>query len=570
MNDSPQRVASLHDDNAMSGMSEKGATSRDRVEEPLPPMASSHACMTFGPEDIEQSIGARFEQQVARSPDHLAVVTESLQFTYAQLNAFANQIARSILEQNPAGGEPVALLLGQGALAVAAILAVAKTGRIYARLDPAIPSARTAQMLADSEARLLVTDQHHLSQARALVQDGQRILNCSEIDPGLDDSNLGIAVAPETPVLILYTSGSTGRPKGVLHNHRNILVEIRNYARDVRPSPGDAMSLCTSMSFAMSVRNLYAALLNGATLYPYDLAGRGFGRFADWIERNGITILYMPPTAFRSFCDCLPHDACFPSVRLLRLAGEPLNGEDIRLYRHHFRPDCMLYHGLGPTEAFTVIRNWIELGSCDTAGKLPIGEPLPGKEILLLDDLGHPTLPGEIGQIVVRSKYLALGYWHHPSLTQATFLPDSCGSEERLYNTGDLGMRLADGKFMHMGRRDSQVKIRGHRIELSEIELALRGLGSVKAAVVEARARDDGERVLVGYIVPTDGVMPSVSDLRHGLSRILPDYMIPSAFVWIDNLPSLPNGKVDRRALPAAPQMRPSLDAPYTLPRTST
>lgn len=520
---------------------------------------------------LDQSICSYFEQQVAAHPDQLAVVDESSRLTYAQLNAAANRIARAILLRSPSGCEPIALLLGQGALAVTAILGVLKTGRIYTRLDPAIPSARTRQMLEDSQAQLLVTDQFNLPQARTLLRNtAQQILCCDNVDAAVDDSNLDLTINPEAPALILYTSGSTGRPKGVLHTHQSILVEIRNYARDAHPTSDDAMSLCTSMSFAMSVRNLYGALLYGAALLPYDLARRGFAQFSDWIERTSLTMLYMPPTAFRSFCETLPRNAYFPKVRVLRIAGEPLSGEEVRRYRHHFRPDCMLYHGLGPTEAFTVVRNWVQLSSCDTLGKLPIGEPLPDKEVLLLDDLGIPTLSGEVGNIVVRSKYLALGYWRNPSLTDAVFLADASGGKERLYKTGDLGMRLPNGQLMHVGRKDSQVKIRGHRIEMSEIELALRGLGSVRAAAVDVRSRDDGERALIGYVVPADDVAPSVSTLRHELSRVLPDYMIPPAFVFIRSLPTLPNGKVDRHALPAAPPLRPLLDAPFALPRTST
>ena len=518
----------------------------------------------------DQSICTLFDQQAEATPSGLAVVDEDLQLSYAQLNLTANRIARAILQMDESSAAPVALLLGQSTLAVGAMLGVLKTGRFYTRLDPAIPVARTAQMLEDSEAKLLVTERRNEPLARRLARHNLKILCCDEIAPQIAGHNLQLHIAPETPALILYTSGSTGRPKGVLHDHRSILVEIGNYVRDTRPAPGDAMSLCTSMSFAMSVRNLYAALLTGATLFPYDLARRGFGGFADWIQRNRITILYMPPTAFRSFCDCLPCDAYFPSIRVLRIAGEPISGEEVRRHRHHFRPDCMLYHGLGPTEAFTVARSWMTLGSCDVVGKMPIGEPLPDKDVLLLDDAGYPVATGSIGHIVVRSKYLARGYWRNADLTGKAFVSDPSGGGERLYKTGDLGMRLACGKLMHMGRRDTQVKIRGHRIEVAEIELALRGLDAVKTAVVEARQREDGEKALVAYVVPAEGASCSVSSLRDGLSQTLPDYMIPSAFVRIDKLPSLPNGKVDRHALPPPPAMRPALNAPFTPSRTPT
>lgn len=519
--------------------------------------------------DADTSLVAEFERQASATPDVVAVASDDRCFTYATLNAAANRIARAIRRRTPSSVAPVALLLGQDAITVAAIMGVLKTGRIYARLDPTIPNQRTAQMLEDAEADVLVTDNPHLSQARALARGDLTILNCDEIDAGSDDGNLGVSIDGARPALILFTSGSTGRPKGVLHSHRNIVIETRNYARDVQPSPGDALSLCTSMSFAMSVRNLYAALLHGATLCPYDLAGLGFGGLASWLERHAISVLYMPPTAFRSFGDCLADEAFFPRIRVLRIAGEPLSGEDIRRHRHHFRSDCMVYHGLGPTEAFTVLRTWMRLDACDVVGKVPIGMPLADKDVLLMDESGLPAADGEIGQIVVRSEYLALEYWRQPALTAAAFARDADGGG-RLYRTGDLGMRLPDGTMMHMGRRDALVKIRGFRVELSEIELALRALDAVRTAVVEARTREDGEKVLVAFVVPAEGSERSVGALRRALASRLPDYMIPATFMWMEQLPTLPNGKINRHELPPAPLFRPELDAAYVPPRTPT
>jgi acyl-coenzyme A synthetase/AMP-(fatty) acid ligase/acyl carrier protein len=250
--------------------------------------------------------------------------------------------------------------------------------------------------------------------------------------------------------------------------------------------------------------------------------------------------------------------------------GEPLSGEDIRRYRHHFHPDCLVMHGLGPTEALTVYVGTTKLGSCEVHGKLPLGKPVPGKEALLLDETGRSVPPGEVGEFVVRSKYLALGYWRCPELTSAAFFPDPQGGEERLYRTGDMAMVRPDGTMVHVGRRDFQVKIRGFRIELSEIELALRSLDVVKAAAVIAHSRDDGEKALVGYVVPADGAVPASSELRSSLARVLPNYMIPSSFVWMERLPVLPNGKVDRHALPPPRPQRPPMAEPYVAAATET
>ena len=517
---------------------------------------------------IEQSICSRFEEQVAAFPARPAVVTESRSYTYAELNAAANRIGRTLLAQGVANTEPVALLLGQEALTVAAMLGVLKSGRIYLRLDPAWPVERIAQVLENSGANVVLTVQAHWCLAESVARGKQRIVDCENLAPETKDSNLGRAIPPEAPAFIIYTSGSTGQSKGVLHSHRNALLDIMNYTNQARISSADTFSLCTSLSFAMSMRHLYAALLNGASLFPLDLAGRGFVALEHWLQANAISMLCLPPTAFRSFCDGLAPDVRFPSIRVLRIVGEALSGEDVRRYRHHFQTDCVVLHGLGPTEALGSLRNITRMASCEVKGKLPLGRPVPGKEVLLLDEAGQAVAAGQVGEFVVRSKYLALGYWRRPDLTEAAFFSDPRGGEERLYRTGDLGMIREDGTMIHVGRRDFQVKIRGYRIELSEIEVTLRSFDSVKAAVVIAHARDDGEKALVGYVVPADGVVPSASDLRRDLGRVLPEYMVPASFVWMDRLPTLPNGKVDRNAL--APPQRPLLSEPYVAASTAT
>ena len=519
---------------------------------------------------IEQSICSRFEQQAVAFPQRPAVVTETRSYTYSQLNAAANRLARTLLAQGVPSTEPVALLLGQEAQTVAAMLGVLKSGRIYLRLDPAWPVERIVQVLESSGANVVLTVQAHWPLSQSVARGGQRVVDCENIATEIDDSNPGCVIPPEAPAFIIYTSGSTGQSKGVLHSHRNALLEVMNYTNPARLSRADALSLCTSLSFAMSMRHLYGALLNGASLFPFDLAGRGVGSMAQWLRANAISVLCMPPTAFRSFCDSLALDARFPSIRVLRIVGEPLSGEDIRRYRHHFHPDCVVFHGLGPTEALTSLVGGTKLGSCEIKGKLPLGRPVPGKDVLLLDEAGQPVAAGQVGEFVIRSKYLALGYWRRPDLTDAAFSADPHGGEERLYRTGDLGMIRDDGTLIHVGRRDFQVKIRGYRIELSEIELTLRSFESVKAAVVVAHVRDDGEKALVGYVVPADGVVPSASELRRSLARVLPNYLIPASFVWMESLPTLPNGKVNRHALPAARPQRPALSEPYIAASTPT
>ena len=529
----------------------------------------SGAFVEFKKEEIEQSIPDRFEKIVQMYPDRIAVKTRNHTLTYDALNRVANRIARAILAHLGDGEEPVALLFEHGAFLIAAILAILKAGKIYMSLDPADPDARTAYMLEDSQAKLLLTNTKHLSQARQLAQGGQPILNCDDVDASIATGNLDRLISPETCALILYTSGSTGRPKGVLHNHRNILVETRTYTNDVRICPEDRLALWHSCSYANSIRNMYGALLNGATLFPYDLATEGFAPLVEWMRTHRITIVHTLATTFRRFCDTVPADATFPALRILRLGGEPINIEDVKRFQCHFSPHCVLVHAIGPTETFTIRRHFITQEWRSSDSKVPVGYAVPDKEVLLLDETGREVGADQIGEIVVRSKYLALGYWRRPDLTQTAFIPDPRGGDERLYLTGDLGMMRPDGCLIHMGRKDFQVKIRGYRVEVGEIEAALLGLDSIKAAVVHAQAHDPGEQRLVAYVVPTTGSNPTVSELRRVLVQTLPDYMIPSTFVFLDTLPLLPNGKIDRQALPAPNQSRPELENPLVAPRTA-
>ncbi|MBI2998695.1 MAG: amino acid adenylation domain-containing protein [Deltaproteobacteria bacterium] len=525
------------------------------------------AFVAFENTAIEQSIPARFEQQVAQYPDRLAVVSADLQFTYTELNQVANRIARAILSRLGEGAEPVGLLFDHGAFLIAAILGVLKAGKIYMSLDLPDPQPRMASMLEDSQAKLLLTNTKHLSLARQLAQGAQQILNCDDVDAGVSAGNLDRSISPETWALMLYTSGTTGRPKGVVHNHRNILVEARNYTNYARLCPEDRLTLWHSCSYANSIRNLYAALLNGAGLFIYDIAAEGFPALADWMRAHRITVIHTMPTTFRCFCQTLAPDAIFPALRILRLGGESINRDDVKRFQRHFSPHCLLMHAIGPTETLDIRYYSITHDWHSSEAKIPIGYAVPDKDVLLLDEAGREVGAGRIGEIAVRSKYLALGYWRRPELTDAAFMPDPHGGDERLYRTGDLGVMRPDGCLTHLGREDFQVKIRGYRVEVTEIEEALLDMDSIEAAVVQAQTDDAGEQRLVAYVVPAAGRDPTVNELRRVLAQTLPDYMMPSAFMFLDTLPLSATGKIDRRALPAPDRVRPRLEETFVAPR---
>lgn len=319
------------------------------------------------------SLASMFEAQAARYRDRIAVVSGDRRLTYGDLNQAANRIAQILLAHLGSRATTVALLFQPGTSIVVAILGVLKAGKIYVALDPSYPQPRTAYMLEDCQAKLLLTDTRHFSFAMQLAQAGQEVVNCDDIDPSTAVANPNCSVIGTTAAFLLYTSGSTGNPKGVLHNHRNVLIEVRNYTSDVRICPDDRLAVWHSFSFANSIRNLYGALINGATVFPYDLPGQGLMPLAEWIRKHEITIIHTLATTFRAFVDTLPGNATFSSVRVLRLGGEPINSDDVEKFKRHFPPPCVLMHVMGPTETFSIRRQFISHDWNGDEGKVPVG-----------------------------------------------------------------------------------------------------------------------------------------------------------------------------------------------------
>jgi acyl-coenzyme A synthetase/AMP-(fatty) acid ligase/acyl carrier protein len=281
-----------------------------------------------------------------------------------------------------------------------------------------------------------------------------------------------------------------------------------------------------------------------------------------------ITVYHSVTTLFRYLANTLTGVEKFPKLRLIILGGEPVLRREVTLYEKYFSSDCLLSTGLGSTETGTARVFLIDKKTEVNSNMMPpLGYEVEDKDILLLDDAGAEVDLGDIGEIAVKSRYLALGYWQNPTLTQAAFVPEPAGGSERIYRTGDLGRLLPDGCLVHLGRKDFQVKIRGYRIELAEIEMALIDTGTLKEAIVLAREDSFGEKRLIAYVVPNQAA-PSIQELYSFLIERLPDYMLPSTFVFLDTLPLTPGGKVDRRALPAPDKTRPDLKTTFVAPST--
>lgn len=506
----------------------------------------------FDREAVEGTVHGRFEQQVRLYPRRVAVKSRSREITYVGLNRQANRIARAILELCGRGDAPVALLTEKDPTHFAAILGVLKSGRPYVPLAPLHPRERNAGILADAGSILVVTDPSNRPSAESLACGRVPVLDIDDLDPDLDVTDLGLSVDPSSLAYILYTSGSTGQPKGVTETHRNLLHNVRNYTWDHGITTDDRLICLGPCAFSNILKDVYGALLNGAALYPVDIEREGFAGLADWVARERISLYNSVPTVFRHFLESLTQSVSFPTVRLVRCSGEAMTRDDVALFRRHFGDNCLLINGYGATETGSVVMFVVDRHTTVEEAVVPVGYPVEGMQVLILDAEGRRLPPGQVGEVAVQSVYLSPGYRNRPDLTARSFLPDPDGGLRRVYLTGDLGLIRPDGCLVVSGRTDSRVKLNGHRIEVAEVELALRRTPGVRDVAVVVRDDLPGAPGLVAYVVPRGGNVtpPSTSVLRKSLSTRLPPHEVPTVFVLLDELPRTATGKLDRRALP--------------------
>ena len=512
----------------------------------------------------EGSIPARLAEVVRAQPGRIALQDGARSLSYAELGAWTARLAGA-LREGPADG-PVAILLPHGALAPASLLGVIGSGRVCVALDPDFPSARVSALLVDSQAETILTDAAHISQARSLAGPGCSVLDVGALGQATGSPPDPRTIAPEAPAVIVYSSGSTGEPKGIVWPHRMQLHNAGAYARAFGLTPADRLTMLHSLAFSSGQVDTYAALLNGATLCVFDVRREGPARLAAWLDAQGITVYNHIPSAFRQLAAAIPEGRPPRTVRIVALGSEPTRASDVALFQRAFAPPCRLITRFGATEAANVGLYVADHESAAVEDPLPAGWPVADREVLLLDESGAPVGPEEVGEIAIRSRYIALGYWRRPDLTAAAFSDDPAGDGVRVFRMGDVGRRRADGCLIHLGRKDDLVKVRGHRVELGEVERVLLATPGIADGAVVAQPDRHGGTRLVGYVVASEAAVISTGALSATLRATLPGFMVPSAFVCLDDLPRTPTGKVDRRALSAPDPVRPALATPFVAP----
>jgi amino acid adenylation domain-containing protein len=520
-----------------------------------------------------------FCDAAGRYPDNLAIEYDAFDedvparpgITYAELDRCSNQLARCLAGQGVVTGMPVAILAEDTAIVVIAMLAIMKAGAAFVPLDPQLPAARLAAMLALAQPALVLVESGvaaaltrldlatsarptvlPFDRANALAAHLPDWPLCTVDWRDASAEPFHVAMEPDAFCYIFFTSGSTGEPKAIAGRYKGVSHFIQWEIETFGVVPGTRVSQLTTPSFDAFLRDIFTPLCVGGTVCVPDDRKRVLApsELAAWLELRQVQLVHCVPTVFRLLLEDLGPAEALPDLRWILLAGEVVTPNDVRCWTQCFGERIRLANLYGPSE--TTMTKFCHLITTEDGSrhKVPIGRPIPGASAIVLDEQDRPCAPGTAGEILIRTPYRTLGYYRRPDLTAAVFVPDpwAHGADAEIaYRTGDLGRELPDGSFELVGRRDNQVKIRGVRVEPSEIEDQLRRMPGVADAVVIAQLGKGDALALHAYVVARSE--PRIADLRSWLAQTLPEVMIPTRFTLLAELPRTITGKVDRQAL---------------------
>ncbi|HLK57869.1 MAG TPA: amino acid adenylation domain-containing protein, partial [Chthonomonadaceae bacterium] len=521
----------------------------------------------------QRCIHQLFEEQVERAPEAIAVEFEGAsltyrdrQLTYAQLNGRANALAHALRRQGVGPDVLVGLAMERSLEMAVALLGILKAGGAYLPLDPANPHERLQAILEDARPQRVLTDPAF---ADRMAGWPTQVFSLDEPTalPDMDDAPEN-RNTPNDLAYVMFTSGSTGTPKGVAVPHRAV-VRLVQEANFCKMGPGEVFLQLAPLAFDASTLEIWGSLLNGARLVLFDGQTPSLEELGETIQREHVSTLWLTAGLFHTMVET--NLSGLQGVRQLLAGGDVLSPAHVHQTLQAL-PDCQVINGYGPTENTTFTCCYRVPKDFPEGRSLPIGHPISNTQVYILDHTLAPVPIGVVGELYAGGDGLARGYANQAELTAQKFLPNPFGKEAggRLYRTGDLARWRADGSVEFIGRGDGQVKIRGFRIELGEIESALREHESVAEVVVVTRQDASGDKRLAAYLVAGEtGPMENMA-LRAFLKERLPEYMLPSAWVWLEALPLTPNGKVDRKALPTPdPELLGDAEA-FVAPRTPT
>ncbi|HEY6351461.1 MAG TPA: non-ribosomal peptide synthase/polyketide synthase [Candidatus Angelobacter sp.] len=515
----------------------------------------------------EKTVTELFEAVAESRPEEPAVLCGEQRMSYGELDRRASQLARYLREMGAGPGVLVGLCVERSLEMVVALLGILKTGATYVPLDPAYPQERLKYMVEDAGAPLLVTQERLLGQFQQSASQAVCIDREREAIGRESVERLPRAAGPGDLAYVMYTSGSTGRPKGVAVTQRNVVRLVRN-TDYVCLKAEDRIAQLSNIAFDAATFEIWGALLTGACLVlaPKDIV-LSSAELSTKIQQERITVLFLTTALFNQIAR--EARGVFSSLRYVLFGGEQVDPNRVREVLLHGAPEKLL-HVYGPTEG-TTFSSWFEVKQVsENAATVPIGCGIANSQLYVLDQEMNLAPVGVAGELYIAGDGVARGYWNRPELTAEKFLPNSFATlpGNRLYRTGDRVRRVRDGSIEFLGRADDQVKLRGFRVELGEIEAALRQHTGIQECAVLLKGETAGEKRLVAYIVPAAGTHLETAELRSALKKTLPEYMIPSALIQLPELPLNDNGKIDRRALPEPDGLRPDTGEDYAPPRT--
>ena len=514
-----------------------------------------------------------FEEQASKTPNTPIVAFIDQTLTYSELNQKANQLAHYLKSKGVNLGDPVGIALPRSLEMVIGLLAIIKCGACYVALDPNYPSDRLEFMISDSQISMLVTTSKTLA---SLPLDNESIVNAVCLDKegfqimSMDDQNLEIKQASESPLYILYTSGSTGIPKGVVGHHQGAINRFSWMWREYPFQEGEVCCQKTTLNFVDSVWEIWGPLLKGVpTVLIPDESVADPRRLIPFLAKNNVSRIVLVPSLLKMILDVYPDlGNQLPKLNLWTTSGETLS---FNLYTRFIQsaPNARLLNIYGSSE-IAADATCFDTSHETINDQILIGKPIDNLQIYILDEERRPVPLGETGELYVSGDGVALGYFNRPDLTADRFMIDPFVNDgkTRMFKTGDYGRFHPDGNIEYQGRADQQVKIRGIRIELGEIEARLLEHPNVKEAILTVHEFPNDDKILAAYVIPQPTTAPTISELRSFLAEKLPDYMIPATLVSLDAFPLTPNGKIDRKSLPTLQQKRPFLDNPFVPPRT--
>jgi len=524
-----------------------------------------------GAEFPDVCVNELFEQQVARTPDAVAVVFREQHLSYRELNQRANQVANYLRRRGIGPETLVGVCLERSPEMVIGLLGVWKAGGAYVPLDPSYPQDRLSFMVSDADVRVLLTQEkcRHL-----FPSGGDKAVRLDSDWPVIAKENTGNltpASVPSNLAYVMYTSGSTGKPKGAMILHRGLVNYLTWAIQAYGVEAGGSVPVHSSISFDLTVTSLYPALLAGGQveLLPEDVGAQNLLNALRQAKNR--SLVKITPAHLELLSQQLSPEEAAGMTKTFVIGGENSLADSLRLWRD-YAPATRLINEYGPTETVVGCCVYEVQAEDPRTGSVPIGRPIANTQLYVLDEHLQPVPPGVTGELYIGGAGVARGYLNRPELTQERFLPDPFSSltEARLYKTGDLARYREDGMLEYLGRVDDQVKIRGYRIELGEIEATLASHPGVQSCAVLAREDEPGNKQLVGYVVLRQNESPSAEALREFVGQKLPEYMAPARFVFLQSLPLTPNGKVDRKALPAPSAEDVSATRKFVAPRTET